>query len=280
MVLVSVDDLEKFEPRLLLAKKNRSIVEYYFTLTPILPQYLLKRYEIDGGITYLDSDTFLFSSPEPVFEEIGDASVAIVNHRFPMSLKYLEIHGKFNVGWLTFNNSDSGRKCLEWYAEKCLEWCYDRVESNRFADQKYLEYFKDVVEDVHIIENIGCNLAPWNIGNHVIKAASSNILVDGQKLILFHFEKLKMIVDGKYDTGFSDYKTKLNNDIKQGIYIPYIKLLVESKKRAEAEIGPIKMNFLRNRDNRNQTVFNKCKGPFKKIKLHYLRWKYNSVVLL
>ena len=165
--LITVKDLETFQPKLIIAKSNRSKVEFYFTCTPVVLLYLLSKSDI-GLITYLDSDTYFFSSPEEVFDEIKGASVAIVSHRFPEKLKNLEIHGKYNVGWLTFVKDADGLKCLNWYMERCLEWCYDIVEEDRYADQKYLDQFSSIANGVIEINHLGCNLAPWNSKNYKI----------------------------------------------------------------------------------------------------------------
>ena len=34
---ISIQEVEEWEPELLHAKENRSLVEYYFTLSPVLP---------------------------------------------------------------------------------------------------------------------------------------------------------------------------------------------------------------------------------------------------
>ena len=41
MALVSLGELERFDPGLPGVKSGRSLVEYYFTCTPILPRYVM-----------------------------------------------------------------------------------------------------------------------------------------------------------------------------------------------------------------------------------------------
>ena len=175
-----MSELEEADPELLGAKANRSIVEYYFTLTPAWMLYLLEQVKTIEMITYLDGDLVFYSDPEVVFEEIGEGSVAIVPHNFFPAVQEKEKCGKYNVGWLSFRKDEAGLSCLRWYRERCLEWCYDIIEEDRYADQKYLDYFADKFENVVIIYNPGVNLAPWNIGNYELQNIDGQIQVNGR----------------------------------------------------------------------------------------------------
>lgn len=223
--LISLPDFERGDAELLQAKENRSRIEYYFTCTPSLVLYILRNYPEVDLITYLDSDLFFFGNPEPIFAEIGENSVAIVGHRYHEALKHLEIFGKYNVAWLSFRRDERGLACLTWYRERCNEWCYDRVEEDRFADQKYLDYFQSRFEGVIELHHKGADLAPWNINNYKISKSSHRVYVDDDPLIFFHFHGLKNIFGSFYDSGLFNYKSKLNKTIRDEIYKPYLACL-------------------------------------------------------
>ncbi len=57
--LLTLSELERDDPPLRQAKTNRSLLEYYFTCTPCLPLFILRREPAVDLITYLDSDLFL-----------------------------------------------------------------------------------------------------------------------------------------------------------------------------------------------------------------------------
>lgn len=189
---VRLAELEEADPALLAARGNRSRIEYYFTLSPAWPLYLLRTFPEIELLTYVDSDVFFYSSPEPIFRELGEGSVAIVGHRFPDTLRHLEVHGVFNVGFLTFRNDERGRARLGEWRRQCLEWCYDRVEPGRFADQKYLDAWLSL-SGVHVVEHKGANVAPWNWSRYRIERQGEGATVDGQPLIFFHFHGLKLV---------------------------------------------------------------------------------------
>ena len=114
--LFRLAELEAADPELAATRPTRSLIEYYFTITPCLPWHLLTRRGLDE-ITYLDADMMFFSSPEPIFEERRDASVIITPHRFSENLSHKVVYGLYNVSWLTFRNTREGVDCLRWYRD-------------------------------------------------------------------------------------------------------------------------------------------------------------------
>src|SRR6195952_3751370 len=147
--------------------------------------------DADWG-TYLDGDLFFFASPEVVYDELQDSAVAIIPHRYPPRLARLRKFGTYNVGWVGARNDSHGIAIIMWWREKCIEWCHDYVDGDRFADQGYLNSFASRFRRVKIIENIGANLAPWNIGNYRIDFRDDKIMIDGTSpLIFFHFQGMK-----------------------------------------------------------------------------------------
>ena len=175
MRVVPLAELEASVPKLAAAKANRSRVEYYFTLSPCWPRWLLARHPEIERITYVDADMFFFGHPAPIFAamEAEQASVLITGHRFPAWLRHYERHGRFNVGILSFSNDVAGRACLDDWFTRCLAWCYDRLEDGKYADQKYLdEWPARLGAALLVLEHPGVNLAPWNWSRTRWSAAS------------------------------------------------------------------------------------------------------------
>jgi hypothetical protein len=225
VVPVALEELESYDPELLALKGTRSKIEYYFTCTPSLPSYILRLQPETPMVTYLDADLFFYQDPAPLFDEIDGHSVALVEHRYAPNLLHRLRYGRFNVGWLSFRNDEHGRGCLEWWREKCLDWCYDRVEQERYADQKYLDLWPRLFPDVHILQHKGANLAPWNISNFSISHHSERVWVDEQPLIFFHFHGFEQIASWLYDPHFASCRAKVTKEIKQGVFAPYIRAL-------------------------------------------------------
>jgi hypothetical protein len=223
---IALHDFERGDAALLAAKGNRSRLEYYFTCTPSLPLYVLKHCPAVDVITYLDADLYFFSTPEPLFEEWGGGSVAIIGHRFPPRLRHMEGKGIYNVGWLSFRRDENALDCLTWWRKQCLAWCYDREEEGRFADQKYLDDWPSRFRKVVVIQHPGANLAPWNLGNYRLRVTDRGaVLVDDQPLIFFHFHGLREIFRWLYDPAWAWYGVVSSPVLRTHIYNRYLRAL-------------------------------------------------------
>jgi hypothetical protein len=229
--VISLEEYEKDDPDLLRAKTTRTLIEYYFTCSPSLPLFILNRHPQVDVITYLDADLGFFADPQPLFEEMGDRSIAIIGHRCAPYLEGWERFGIYNVGWLSFRRDQHALECLHWWRERCLEWCYDRCENGRFADQKYLDDWPTRFHGVAVLQHKGANLAPWNLANYVIRRERDRVWVDDQPLIFFHFHRLKQIEGWVYDPTMANYNAKASSVVRRSIYAPYIRTLVEAARQ-------------------------------------------------
>ena len=223
---IALKDFEEGDAPLLAAKQNRSRVEYYFTCTPSLPLYVFNHWLAVDLVTYLDADLYFFAGPEPLFEELGSGSIAIIGHRFPPDLRSLEEWGIYNVGWLSFRRDDHALACLGWWRNKCIEWCHDRIEDGRFADQKYLDDWPARFRHVVVLGHRGANLAPWNLNNYRLYSPDGKtVMVDDEPLIFFHFHRLTRITPWLYDPDWTTYRVAPSTVLRRNIYLPYLRTL-------------------------------------------------------
>ena len=223
--LISLKEIEEKYLSLKYAKKNRQIVEYYFTLSPFLPLYILENFNVDI-INYIDSDLFFFDTPRKIIELLEDNSIIIVEHGIKT-----QRFGKFNVGWLTFRNNKLSKSCLKEWGNDCINWCYDYVEEGKYADQKYLDKWPKKFNKIKILSP-SYNVAPWNLNNSDVKIKQNKLFVKENKLIFFHFHGL-LISKKMFSSGFSIYNKKISNILIKHLYKPYIKRLESVKKEVE-----------------------------------------------
>jgi hypothetical protein len=235
--VVRLRDLETADPDLHKAKSNRSAVEYMFTCTPCLPLHVFRQATDIDMVTYLDSDLFFFADPRLVSAGMGDASIGIIEHRYSKGLEARLKYGRFNVGWNAFRRDEAGIACLKWWRERCLEWCYDRCEPGRFADQGYLDAWPALFKGVRIIENAGANVAPWNVDRHQLEWHGGVGYSDGVPLLFYHFQSLRSVGRGLFDTKLSYYNTRLTPVLKKNIYRPYAEELIKVKAFIENRCG-------------------------------------------
>ena len=232
IVGVPLAELEAYDPELLATKTVRSLVEYYFTCTPCFPRFVMERYGQDIALlTYVDADLKFFADPEMVYDGIGDGSIAIVPHNFSPERQHLVQYGKFNVGWVSWRNDGEGRRCLEDYRRDCIAWCHDRIEGDRFADQKYLDKWPERYRGVRTLDHPGINLAGWNINNHHLSRIGDILFVSDRRLVFWHYHALKELGDGRWAHNMGSPIALRHPFMLEHIYRPYVRQL--ERKRAE-----------------------------------------------
>jgi hypothetical protein len=232
---IALQDLEHGDERLAASKKDRSKIEYYFTCTPSLPLYILRKHPELPAITYLDADLFFYDNPSELFQEMGGHSIAIISHRYAPNLTQRYKYGIYNVGWVTFKNDANALLCLNWWRERCIEWCYDKVEDDRYADQKYLDQWPQLFNGVIPLQHKGANVAPWNIANYHFSFEGNKIWADQVPLLFYHFHGFRQVTRWLYDPNLALSRVKLNRKVKQHLFVPYIQAL----KRAQQLYAPM-----------------------------------------
>lgn len=225
--LYQIQDLENEINGLKAVKENRNKVEYFFTCSPAVCKYVLLKNPKISSITYLDSDLYFFSSPSIIFDEIGDHSIAIIEHRFHWITKRQIKYGKFNVGWVTFKNDIEGNKCLDKWLTDCLNWCYQKVEEERFGDQKYLDKWPSSYKNLKIVQNIGANVAIWNIKNYRWSLKNNKVYVNNTPLVFYHFANLYQIDNYQFNTNLSRVFMPLKGVVKENVYKVFLKNILE-----------------------------------------------------
>ncbi len=181
-------------------------------------------------MTYLDSDLFFFASPDPIYEEMKDAAFGIIPHRFARGLEDQRRFGLYNVGWVSVRRRDDGIAALRWWRERCIEWCYDRVEGDRFADQRYLDRLPEMFGGVHVISHLGANLAPWNFADCHLEWNDGEVVIERRyKLLFFHFYGVKRS-GGYYFNSHRLYHAPFSSLMKHRLYEPYTAALAEAER--------------------------------------------------
>ena len=235
--VVRLEDFEAAHPELAAAKADRSRVEYYFTMTPLLPLHVFAAHPDLDLVTYVDADLCFYRSPEVLFDELGAASILLCPHRYPAHLRHKEIYGRYNVQFQTFRRDEAGLACLERWRDQCLEWCYDRVEEHRYADQKYLDewparYAGHVVETL----NSGVGVAPWNWAGSRFSWRDGDLLVDGEPIVFYHFHGLKLFSpyvasNGLLDWGMMPFR------LRRFLYAGYVRRLRSARQWLHERTG-------------------------------------------
>jgi hypothetical protein len=233
---VKLDELIGFFPELAQARKNRSVTEFYFTLTPFVVKFALLEKPQNHTVIYLDADLYFFRSPLEVVRALENASVALIRHNYPWFLKSIEKkYGTYNVGLLAFRNNEDGLRVLEWWGRQCFDWCHDFPERGKYADQGYLNDFFNFSKNIKVLSNPGFNLAPWNSASSKLKLNLGNVSVNENDLVFFHFHGLKRF--GKlWISSQLNYYSPMSRGVFLTIYGSYVKHLVTVESRYDLNL--------------------------------------------
>jgi len=225
--LINLMDLEIEFADLLQAKKNRNLIEYYFTLSPFLPLYIHKKFNV-FQISYLDSDFYFFKNPSKFINQNSDSSVVLIKQESN------PVYGSFNVGWILFNfNNHETKEIVKKWGTQCLNSCSDipNQKKNLYADQKYLDSWPQQLKKIKILYPEYTCLSPWDKNN----AIEENI----ESMISFHFHGLE-IQNNYIISGFGKYNKKISNKIIRNIYRPYLLQLIAIEKKYDLHSSSIR----------------------------------------
>lgn len=215
---ISVEFMSDYEtPDLLAAKSGRTKAEYCWTCGPsIIWHFLVERDLAD--ITYLDSDLFFVSNPDVAFQELGRSSVGITEQG--ISEKKAKSYGKYCVQYLYFKNDEDGRSALKWWKDSCIEWCYQRFEGDKYADQKYLDKFPIMFNNVHVFKNLGLGVATWNKDKYVLRNNVIEYKHHRYDVIFYHMHAVRVVV--KDTTLLIDsYLSQIKKSEMDSMFKPY-----------------------------------------------------------
>jgi len=294
---LTVISLAEFEDeKLKQVKSQRTTAEYCWTCTPSIILYCIKQFQLPS-CTYVDADMVFYENPQILFNELSDKSILISEHRYTRDYDVSATHGIYCVQFMYFRNDQNGLNALTWWRDRCIEWCFAYLEDGKFGDQKYLDDWKTRFPGVHVMENPGGGLAPWNVQQYSIAEKNDKIYItDKQKrkqypLVFFHFHGLKFYTDDKVECCAALYE--LNDDVKEILYFPYIRLLLniggeiahsefklnpQGARQPSPGYGKVLLEYIKN------VIFLTYKGrlsPFKKslfmIRLHNHIYKLSGI---
>lgn len=217
---------------LLSVKPSRTLAEYCWTATPATIRFVLERFNVDH-CTYIDADLYFYHDPQILFDEIGNNSVMITEHRYSAEYDKTKKSGIYCVQYNTFRNTPVGKNVLRWWNDRCIEWCYDREEDGKFGDQKYLDNWTSRFTEIHVLQNRGGGIAPWNVQQYSFQMMNDRLYCRHSKngelipVIFYHFHYLRFYEKTTIELG--DYF--LSQDVRKILYYPYIRHLQEIKKK-------------------------------------------------
>lgn len=173
---------------------------------PVIIQHLLEHgYD---KVIYVDNDIFFYESPDFLFDQLDTKSILLTPHFYPANPTkeqiWLEANfrvGLYNGGFIGANKS--AIEPMKWWTACCLYNVKKSFWRGLFDDQKYLDLFPVLFENVEILKHKGCNVAGWNIETSPRSLnEAGEVILDGKwPLVFVHYNyyTIECIVTGKDD---------------------------------------------------------------------------------
>lgn len=193
IVFKSPEELEISSRELLNMKTSYTVVEYATGLKPKFLDHLLERFE---QVVYLDPDTYLTASLEPLGEELArSAKGLLLTPHFleaiePGSASLSEVHsltvGVCNLGFCAVDRR--AKQFLIWWWSHLRTECLIYPLLGIFVDQKWVD-IGAVLYSATYLRDYGFNVGPWNLHERELSCAGEEIRVGagGDLLRFFHF---------------------------------------------------------------------------------------------
>ena len=232
--VLSLAELTGAHPALARARSDRTEREFGLTCKSWLMYHLLPKLPVGELLSYVDADVYFFSSPEPIFTEIGSAAIAITPCRYSPSLAHLNRYGKFTAGWVSLRHDPTGLKCATDWAEKCAAWCFAIPEPRRYTERKYLDAWTERFPGTVSIDNPGFHVAPWNLAEAAITLSKDGLRINGRAFVSFHFHSLRHLGRQLYDPGLHRNDLEPTDALRELVYLPYLRQLAGSAGGSDA----------------------------------------------
>lgn len=194
--VISIADIE---PGIDEMAKRYDIVELSTSIKPRAFEYLFNERGL-GKVLYLDPDIMVYHPLDSLFTTLATASVLLTPHIYtpvPLDGKTPGEHtflnyGLYNLGFLGLKNDNTARQLLQWWKSHTYTHGYNRPAQGIFVDQLPMNHVPLFFRDVHILQDRGLNMAPWNLHERTLSPSNGKYIVNGSDALKFyHFSSFR-----------------------------------------------------------------------------------------
>lgn len=169
------------------------IIELSTCLKPFIALELLKSHL---KVIFLDPDTAVYSSLDPIEKDLDDHPVVLTPHYLKpqpdtegeSDLGMMRF-GSFNLGFFAVKRGDQALQFLNWWHRRCIDFCFMESQFGLSTDQKWVSIAPCFFDFLKVSFNPGYNAAPWNTFERKLTDRQGNhYLINGEfPLVFFHF---------------------------------------------------------------------------------------------
>ena len=172
------------------------IVEFNTALKPTFLKHLFSAG--NDQLMYIDPDIRVYNALEPVTDALKAHEIILTPHALapimdsqrPSDLDFLR-NGSFNLGFVALRKGSESLNLLDWWENRCLSYGFNDLGFGTFVDQKWMDLTPSYFGHVHILRDVTCNAAYWNLHERSVTGTLGEYKVNGSSLSFFHFSGVK-----------------------------------------------------------------------------------------
>lgn len=187
-------------------------------------------------VLYIDPDIVLYRPLKEVIDRLDSGhNLVLTPHLLsPINDSYapseLDIRrcGTYNLGFCAVRMGEEALEILHWWQKKLRRDCVVALHAGIFVDQSWMDLSVTLFDGVVVLRHPGYNVAYWNLAQRVISVVDSELLVNGQPLVFFHYSGM----NPELPQGVSKHQNRLTwKDIPkpvQLLFIDYARRLMDN----------------------------------------------------
>lgn len=169
------------------------IIEFSTSLKPYIA---LKLLETHARVIFLDPDTAVYSSLDPILQDLDVSPVVLTPHYVkpqPDTESESDLgmmrFGSFNLGFFAVSQGPQATEFLNWWNRRCIDFCFMESQFGLSTDQKWVSIAPCFFDFLKISFNPGYNASAWNTFERTLteKKNGQYMVNTNYPLIFFHF---------------------------------------------------------------------------------------------
>jgi hypothetical protein len=154
---------------------------------------------------------------------------------------------------------------LEYWRNRCLECCSNLGDGIHWGDQKYLEELVDKFSCVHVCQNNGAGVAPWNISLYKVSNKDDRTvffkpLKTNIEIVFYHYQGVTYKNHKVVSTAVNAKRKDVDYSLVDKLYYHYLDCIDEKKMMLANQYGIdllIKIHPSNRKETRIRALFHK-----------------------
>ena len=187
---LDVEDTRLFEKSLKYFNKFEICCLMKYLAACFLFKNYCDRYE---NCIFLDADTYVVSSFSAVLADVKQYALSLTPHEIGPSQSQREIEylfqGWINAGFFIINFRNSVlNQILNWLKYRIVCHGFYAPEYDICGEQQWLSFLPLIFpNEVHILQDVGLNVAYWNLDHRKLSRTESGVKVNNEELFFLHY---------------------------------------------------------------------------------------------